>query len=246
MNLKDYNETRQDLFCRYCGKQCKNFNSLKQHEIRCKNNPNRIECIVPDSTIKAANASRKGMRAWNSGLTKETDPRITASSNKISEKMKLLVQQGIITGRASTEEKELNRRLKISQSMKQNPKAGGLRKGSGIGHKGWYKGYFCDSTYELAYIVYNIDHNIHFERCKLKYEYMYNNKLHLYHPDFILSDGSLVEIKGYHSEQVDAKINSVNDRPIKILYREDLQYAYDYIFNNYKIDKLEDLYEKLN
>ena len=28
--------------CKYCGKICKNKNSLAQHEIRCKENPNRI------------------------------------------------------------------------------------------------------------------------------------------------------------------------------------------------------------
>lgn len=30
--------------CQYCGKSCKNKNSLIQHEIRCKKNPNHIEC----------------------------------------------------------------------------------------------------------------------------------------------------------------------------------------------------------
>ena len=29
--------------CQYCGKECKNKNSLSQHEIRCKLNPNKIE-----------------------------------------------------------------------------------------------------------------------------------------------------------------------------------------------------------
>ena len=28
--------------CQYCGKECKNKNSLAQHEIRCNNNPNKI------------------------------------------------------------------------------------------------------------------------------------------------------------------------------------------------------------
>ena len=36
-------ERRDDLYCRYCGKQCKNLNSLKQHECRCKLNPNKIK-----------------------------------------------------------------------------------------------------------------------------------------------------------------------------------------------------------
>ena len=33
---------RDDLFCKYCSKKCKNLNSLRQHEIRCKENPDRI------------------------------------------------------------------------------------------------------------------------------------------------------------------------------------------------------------
>jgi len=29
--------------CKYCNKTCKNNNSRAQHEIRCKNNPDRIK-----------------------------------------------------------------------------------------------------------------------------------------------------------------------------------------------------------
>ena len=29
--------------CKFCGKECKNKNSLAQHERRCKENPNRVE-----------------------------------------------------------------------------------------------------------------------------------------------------------------------------------------------------------
>ena len=31
--------------CKYCGKECKNKNSLAQHEIRCKLNPNKIKVV---------------------------------------------------------------------------------------------------------------------------------------------------------------------------------------------------------
>ena len=34
----------EEFICKYCGRQCKSQNSLTQHEIRCKSNPNRIEC----------------------------------------------------------------------------------------------------------------------------------------------------------------------------------------------------------
>ena len=33
-----------DCFYKFCGKQLKNKNALIQHEIRCKENPNKIEC----------------------------------------------------------------------------------------------------------------------------------------------------------------------------------------------------------
>lgn len=29
------------LICKYCGKECKNENSLRNHERLCKKNPNR-------------------------------------------------------------------------------------------------------------------------------------------------------------------------------------------------------------
>jgi hypothetical protein len=32
--------------CQYCGKQCKNINSLKQHECRCNQNPNKINTVI--------------------------------------------------------------------------------------------------------------------------------------------------------------------------------------------------------
>ena len=41
-----------------------------------------------------------------------------------------------------TVESEQKRRQKISETMKKNTLAGGLRRGSGKGKKGWYKGIF--------------------------------------------------------------------------------------------------------
>ena len=29
---------------------------------------------------------------------------------------------------------------------------------TGKGKKGWYKGFFCSSTYELAYVIFCLDH----------------------------------------------------------------------------------------
>ena len=41
MSREELNRIRDDLFCEFCGKQCKSLNSLNQHSTRCSQNPNR-------------------------------------------------------------------------------------------------------------------------------------------------------------------------------------------------------------
>lgn len=237
-----------DLFCKYCGKECKNKNSLVQHEIRCRENPNRIKCGNPENlALYYINKLKNGdAHPWNKGLTKETDKRIEKLSNSLITSINKIKSDGKkwSTGKASTEEKEALRKKKISETMKTNKKAGGIRKGSGIGHKGYYKGFFCDSTYELVYVIYNLDHNIKFNRCNKFYEYEYLGEKHKYYPDFELDNGTLIEVKGYLTDRVLAKIESVKDTNIVLLLKKDLDYAFNYVNNNYIFSKIEDLYEK--
>ena len=96
---------------------------------------------------------------------------------------------------------------------------------------GYYKGIYCGSTYELVYTIYNLDHNIPFERNKKGFPYEYNGKIHHYYPDYITPDG-YVEIKGYWTDKVDVKLASV-DKSIVILYKKDLKYAFDYVSKTY-------------
>ena len=96
---------------------------------------------------------------------------------------------------------------------------------------GYYKGIYCGSTYELAYTIYNLDHNIPFERNKKGFPYKYKGRKHTYYPDYITPDG-YIEIKGMWTDKVDAKLAAV-DEPIKILYKKDLKYAFDYVSNTY-------------
>lgn len=112
--------------------------------------------------------------------------------------------------RALTLEEEMTRRMKISSTMKKNPKAGGRRIGSGRGKKGWYKGIFCDSSWELAVLIYCLDHGISIERCTEKRPYEYDGKIHYYHPDFII-DGKIYEVKGAKTKQWEAKISQNPD-----------------------------------
>ena len=98
-----------------------------------------------------------------------------------------------------------------------------------------------------ALFIYNLDHNISFKRCDKYYEYEYKGLKHLYFPDFELSDGTIIEIKGYHTDIVDIKSGSVKDRPIKVLYKKDLLEYFKYVCSSYNVKESEIymLYDKL-
>ena len=119
--------------------------------------------------------------------------------------------------------------LKIIQA-----KNGGYKKHSRKGNAGYYKGIYCDSTYELIFLIYCLDHNILIKRNKKYFLYNYNNKVHKYYPDFIINNRMLIEIKNFYSDIVEAKLKATTD-PIKVLYGKDLIKIAKYVSNKYNI-----------
>lgn len=108
--------------------------------------------------------------------------------------------------------------------------SGGYRKGSGVGKSGWYKGIWCDSSYELAWVIYQIEHKIHFERNYESFEYKWNNKKHKYTPDF-KQNNFFIEIKGFVNEQTKEKLKVIPN--LKIIFRADLNKEFDYVEKKY-------------
>jgi hypothetical protein len=117
---------------------------------------------------------------------------------------------------------------------------GGYRKGSGRGKSGRYNGYWCDSSYELAWIIYNLEHGIKFKRNTEKFSYVFEGIERKYIPDFIVNK-EYVEIKNYKSAVTDAKINQFPFK-IKILYKNDLEDIFKYVINKHGKDFIK-LYE---
>lgn len=135
--------------------------------------------------------------------------------------------------RALTQSLELEqrRRERLSQVALQRG-FGGYERGSGRGKKGWYRGYWCDSTYELAFVVWAIDHEIPFERNLELFPYEYQGKVLRWMPDFLLADGTYVEIKGYLTEQARAKFDYCL-RPLQVFTQAELRRMFDYGRNTY-------------
>ena len=110
-------------------------------------------------------------------------------------------------------------------------------------HKGVYKNIHCDSSWELAFLVYHLDNNIKIERCNQYFHYTYNNKLRKYYPDFIM-DNKFIEIKAVVTDQVKAKIDQFpKDKQLIVLYKQDIMQYLSYCISKYGNSFWETLYD---
>ena len=109
-------------------------------------------------------------------------------------------------------------------------------------HHGNYKGIHCDSSWELAYLVWCLEHNIKIEICKEIRYYKLNKKLCKYLPDFVINDNEIIEIKGYYDKG--AKIKSEQNPDIKVLLKNDLIEQLNYVITKYGKEFWKVLYDK--
>lgn len=119
-------------------------------------------------------------------------------------------------------------------------KLGGPTHG-GRGYKGRYRGYWCDSSYELVFVIYNLEHNIKFKRNTEGFNYIHDNIKRKYYPDFVMGDGSYIEIKGYLDELSESKINQF-ELPLTVLFKKDMLHMFEYVEHKYGNDFIS-LYE---
>lgn len=195
--------------CKYCNKECKNKNSLAQHEIRCRLNPNKI-AIQPNFS-KYNEKLRLGLvtkintnqyvKAKNLGLPKP----------EISEETKEKFAK-IWRGRKHTEESK----QKISSSMKrvvrERPESYSASNVNGRVKKVEYNGIIFDSSWEVIVAKFLDDNNIIWERPKNGFEYIWENGTHLYYPDFYIPSMDLyIEVKGYKRSRDEYKWKSVSN-----------------------------------
>lgn len=96
----------------------------------------------------------------------------------------------------------------------------------------------------MAWVIYSIDNNIKFTRNKEAFEYKYLNKTKKFYPDFLLEDGTLVEIKGYKTSEYLAKLNDFpKNRNLITLYKNEMKFYLDYATAKYGKNFV-DVYEK--
>ena len=209
--------------------ECKGEFEIKATESQIRRDVTKKYCsrkcankrIHSDETKIKMSKSSKGIIPSNKGIKKE----ITFTCIKC--------------GEIGIDKKYKNGRKYHSECW--NLSSGGFREGSSNCKKGWYKGYRCDSSYELAYLIFNIEHNNKIERNKDGFEYVFNDKKHLFYPDFIVN-GEYVEIKNYRSELTDCKLKYFPTK-IEIYYKDTMKPYLEYVIDKYGKDFIK-LYEK--
>lgn len=220
--------------CELCGYEI-GCGQIKKHTQSCNG--------IGPYRIKKYSGKGHGWEKGKSFIELYGIERAKAIENKISKSL-----TGKAIGRASTPEKEENRKKQISLTAKLNKKSGGLRKGSGRGKKGYYKGIWCDSSWELAWVIYHLEHNIEFKRNWEKFEYEYDNKIHFYIPDFILENNQYIEIKGRRKfeDLTDKEMKKIikfkETNNLQIVLQSDIEPYLNYVVNKYGNDFIK-LYE---
>lgn len=229
--------------CKFCDREFTSLSGLHRHENQCSSNPNcvkevyipyskntvdkelfcnfcnklcknlnslrqhEIRCKNNPNKIDTSNSfGNKSTPAWNKGLTKETDIRVRHASES----------------------------LKIWYTNNPGHEHGGFIETSARRCKyGSYRDFYCDSSWELAFILYHLDSNIDIRRCKESFPYVFDNKIHKYYPDFVVDD-IFYEIKGIYSAKDYAKIEQFpKNMRLVVVDKKSIKFYIDYAIKNY-------------
>lgn len=87
--------------------------------------------------------------------------------------------------------------------------------------RGYYNGIWCDSSWELAFIIWCQDHKLEIIRNTKKFPYKWYNKIRYYQPDFIVN-GKFYEVKGVMDGKSKRKINNF-PFPIHVMDKKKMQ-----------------------
>lgn len=175
--------------CKWCNKECKNTNSLRQHEIRCKENPNHI-------TVKPT-YGYKGKVGWSRGLNKETDERVKNISKGVNKYLE--THPGTFLGKKHSD--------KTKQIMSKNARENNFQSHWGFRKSYPYNCLTLQSSYEVETAKSLDANNVIWNKPKYGlFEYIDNlGKVHTYTPDFYLPEYDV-----YLDPKNDFLINNIN------------------------------------
>lgn len=211
-----YHVTHEGLNCQFCGKLCKNKNSLAQHELRCKMNLNRYINENYVNGMLGKTSSTKGLSAENCESIRR--------QKETYQKNKELRLHKDTSGVNNSMSKHPEAKEKISKTCLEKSRNGTWHKSLAKNNHYVYKGVDLDCKWEFEFAKWLDSKNIRWIRPKDRFKYIYQNKERYYTPDFYLLDfNEFVEVKGYTTGKDYAKWNQFpKNLKLTILKKKDL------------------------
>lgn len=240
------------LKCIICEKEYKLQLRKKQYEQEkyrktccneCSHKLTILNSDLEEKNKKISN-SLKGKSTWIEGKKRNANNQWTINPNWTPYKICPICGKEYKNNKlkyCSKECSDKGRSINLSKSLK--GKTGGLRPNAYKKYKsGLYHGIHCDSSWELAFIIYCEEHDINVIRNHKYLTYTYNDKEYKYYPDFIINE-QLYEIKGYENSKAKAK----HEQHPEVIYlnKQKMQKYLDYVINKYGSDYIK-LYDKLD
>jgi hypothetical protein len=213
--------------CKFCNKECKNGNSLRNHERLCKLNLNRQNIksnfisyneklknglVVKENKNQYIKAKLEGREIFISDETRK----------KLSENNK---------GNKLNEEQKIRHKEAMKRAVLNNPESYTASNVSGRTPIIEYNGFKLKGTWELEVAKWLDRNDIKWTNKLKPFEYEWENSTHLYFPDFYLVEfDRYIEVKGFERERDRCKWKVVKD--LIIIKKDDIKKIKN---NEYKI-----------
>lgn len=199
----------EEYKCKFCGKTCKNQNSLRNHERLCKNNPNHQSVKGGFEHYNELLKKKLVKRKPSNQFIKAREQGIEHFSISDETRLKLSISA---RSRRHTDKEKQHLSEVMSRIAKENPDKYSISQIHRRTKHFAYNGYRIDGTWELIVAKYLDSTKIRWEKCKKSFEYIWQDKVHLYYPDFYLPDfDRYIEVKGYETDRDKTKYKAVNN-----------------------------------
>ncbi|NBT09188.1 MAG: hypothetical protein EBS98_10405 [Chitinophagia bacterium] len=200
------------LICKHCGKECKNENSLRNHERLCKENPNRQFTPFHNQDFQRSNNENQYTKAKRLGLELPV----------VSEETRAKLRK---SNASRTPEWNKENGKRISETIKKKVREGTWHTSLARHMHIDYNGVDLHGSWELKYAQYLDANNIKWIRNKDSFHYEFEGKSRKYTPDFyLLESDEYIEIKGYKTEKDEAKWSQFpTHRKLVILMKKELE-----------------------
>ena len=214
--------------CKYCGKECKNKNSLAQHEIRCKMNPNKIDVKSNFTQYNKDVKEEIRKKVYSNQYTKSKILGLPKPEVKEETRKKL---SNVWKDKTHKEETKKKISTTMKRVVKEKPESYSSSNVNGRVKKVEYNNQIFDSSWEVIVAKFLDENGYEWYKPTKGFEYIWKNDTHLYYPDFYIPSLNLyIEVKGYKRDRDEYKwvvvdnliiiknkeINSINKGTFKL------------------------------